>query len=139
VQCIDEWAKSLHQRFGGPIAIALELAKGPIVYALQKYDFLVLFRSTRWRACRIARLARRAGTIPRCRTGFGSSGVTQSDLRRSNRKRRDATLISLTERRRELVDDKTRITNRLTTPSSNTTLRPWTGSINTTRCCSATS
>ena len=43
VACIDEWAKSLQQRFGGPIAIALELAKGPIVYALQKYDFLVLF------------------------------------------------------------------------------------------------
>ena len=40
---IDEWAKSLQQRFGGPIAIALELAKGPIVYALQKYDFFVLF------------------------------------------------------------------------------------------------
>jgi hypothetical protein len=40
---IEEWARSLRQRFGGPIAIALELSKGPIVYALQKYDFLVLF------------------------------------------------------------------------------------------------
>jgi hypothetical protein len=40
---IDEWAKSLQQRFGGPVAVALELAKGPIVAALQKYDFLVLF------------------------------------------------------------------------------------------------
>ena len=40
---IDQWAQSLRQRFGGPIAVALELAKGPIVYALQKYDFLVLF------------------------------------------------------------------------------------------------
>ncbi|MGB8882355.1 MAG: transposase, partial [Azonexus sp.] len=40
---IDEWAKLLHQRFGGTIAVALELAKGPIVYALQKYDFIVLF------------------------------------------------------------------------------------------------
>jgi hypothetical protein len=33
----------LHQRFGGPIALALELAKGPIVSALQKYDFFTLF------------------------------------------------------------------------------------------------
>src|SRR5216684_8858104 len=40
---IDEWAKTLHRRFGGPIAVALELAKGPIVAALQKYDFLTLF------------------------------------------------------------------------------------------------
>ena len=36
---IEEWASGLHRRFGGTIAIALELAKGPIVYALQKYDF----------------------------------------------------------------------------------------------------
>jgi len=43
VDRIEQWALSLHQRFGGPIAIALELTKGPIVYALQKYDFLVLF------------------------------------------------------------------------------------------------
>ena len=40
---IDEWAKGLHQRFGGPIAVALELARGPIVSALQKYDFFTLF------------------------------------------------------------------------------------------------
>jgi len=40
---IDEWAKSLQQRFGGPIAVALELARGPIVAALQKYEFFVLF------------------------------------------------------------------------------------------------
>src|ERR1700692_9306 len=43
VECIDEWARALHQRFGGPIAVALELAKGPIVSALQKYDFFTLF------------------------------------------------------------------------------------------------
>ena len=40
---IDEWASGLYRRFGGPIAVALELASGPIVAALQKYDFLVLF------------------------------------------------------------------------------------------------
>ena len=43
VDDIEHWALALHKRFGGPIAIALELTKGPIVYALQKYDFLVLF------------------------------------------------------------------------------------------------
>ena len=40
---IAEWAKALHQRFGGPIAIALELARGPIVSVLQKHAFLTLF------------------------------------------------------------------------------------------------
>jgi hypothetical protein len=33
----------MHQRFGGPIAIALERSKGPIVYALQTYQFFKLF------------------------------------------------------------------------------------------------
>ena len=40
---IDEWARSLYRRYGGPIAVALELSKGPIVSALQKYDFFVIF------------------------------------------------------------------------------------------------
>jgi hypothetical protein len=43
-ECIDEWARDLRQRFKGkPVALALELDKGPIVSALRKYDFLVLF------------------------------------------------------------------------------------------------
>jgi hypothetical protein len=37
VDCIEQWACSMHERFGGPIAVALELSKGPLVYALQKY------------------------------------------------------------------------------------------------------
>jgi hypothetical protein len=41
---IEAWARSLQQRFAGrPVALWLEIAKGPLVYALQKYDFLVLF------------------------------------------------------------------------------------------------
>jgi hypothetical protein len=40
---IDEWAKALYQRFGGPIAIALELARRPIVSVLQKHAFFTLF------------------------------------------------------------------------------------------------
>ena len=40
---LDEWARSLHRQHGGPIAIALELSKGPIVSVLQKYDFIVIF------------------------------------------------------------------------------------------------
>ncbi len=42
-EAIEVWAQALHQRLGGPIAVALELSEGPIVSALEKYDFLVLF------------------------------------------------------------------------------------------------
>ena len=40
---IETWAQTLHQQFGGLIAVALELTKGPIVSALEKYDFFVIF------------------------------------------------------------------------------------------------
>jgi hypothetical protein len=41
---IDAWARTLRARFQGqPLAVCLELTRGPIVYALQKYDFFVIF------------------------------------------------------------------------------------------------
>jgi transposase len=42
-EAIMQWACSLRDRYGGPIAICVELAKGPLVYALQRCDFFVLF------------------------------------------------------------------------------------------------
>ena len=42
-EVIDAWVKDLHERYGGRIAIAVELSKGPIVAALQKYDFIDIF------------------------------------------------------------------------------------------------
>ena len=114
---IDSWAKSLHQRFGGPIAIALELAKGPIVYALQKYDFFVLFPIN-------------PSTLAKYREAFKPSRAkddpTDAELALDLLLRHPErfapiqpqsvamrTLLSLTEHRRELVGDKTRLTNRL--------------------------
>ena len=42
-EAIDAWVKSLYQRYGGCMAVAVELTKGPIVSALQKYDFIDIF------------------------------------------------------------------------------------------------
>ena len=118
VVAIDQWAHSLRQRFGSPIAVALELAKGPIVYALQKYDFLVLFPIN-------------PATLAKYREAFKPSRAKDDptdaelalDLLMRHPERFAAlqpqsqdmrTLLSLTEHRRELVADKTRFTNRLT-------------------------
>jgi len=46
-EAIAQWAYSLRDRFGGSIAICLELAKGSLVYALQRSEFLVIF-PVRW-------------------------------------------------------------------------------------------
>jgi hypothetical protein len=41
---IEAWGRTLRQRFGGqPVAVCLELTKGPLVSALRKDAFLVLF------------------------------------------------------------------------------------------------
>ena len=42
-EVIDEWVQGLRTRFGGTIAVAVELSKGPIVSALQKHDFIDIF------------------------------------------------------------------------------------------------
>ena len=43
-EAIESWALSLQVRFNNrPIAICLELKAGPIVYALLKYSFIVIF------------------------------------------------------------------------------------------------
>jgi hypothetical protein len=40
----NAWVQTLRTRFHGqPVAVCLELHKGPIVSALRQYDFLVLF------------------------------------------------------------------------------------------------
>src|SRR5436190_1791663 len=41
---LDAWAAQLRSRFGGQlVAVCLEQSRGPLVYALMKYEFLVLF------------------------------------------------------------------------------------------------
>ena len=43
-EAIERWACGLRERFvGQQIAVCLEIARGPLVSALQRYDFLVLF------------------------------------------------------------------------------------------------
>jgi transposase len=43
-EVIDEWANSLRARFPGRcVAVCLEQRKGPLIYALSKYEHLVLF------------------------------------------------------------------------------------------------
>jgi len=114
---IEQWARALHQRFGGRIAVALELAKGPIVYALQKYDFLVLFpiNPTTLAKYRQAFKPSRAKDDP-------TDAELALDLLLRHRERFQPLtpqsvpmrkLCLLVEQRRRLVGDKTRTVNRL--------------------------
>ena len=114
---LDEWARALHGRYGGPIAVALELSKGPIVSVLQKYDFFVIFPVD-------------PTTLAHHRKAFTPSGakddptdaefalkllLTHTEhfkpLRPQSVEMR--TLMTLVEHRRKLMHDRVRLTNRL--------------------------
>jgi len=117
VEEIDEWARSLHRRFSGPIAVALELSKGPIVYALQKYDYFVIFPIN-------------SSTLAKYREAFQPSRAKDDptdaelalDLILRHPERFEPLqpqsieirkLAALVEQRRQLVNDRVRLTNRL--------------------------
>jgi len=117
VEKIDEWAQSLRKKYKPPIAVAVELSKGPIVYALQKYDCFVIFPIN-------------PSTLAKYREAFQPSGAkndpTDAELalnmmlhypeRFKPLKPQSVEmrmLSSLVEQRRSLVNDKTRVTNRL--------------------------
>ena len=117
VEAIDNWAQSLYRRFGGQMAVALELSKGPLVYALQKYDFFVIFPVN-------------PSTLASYRETFTPSGAKDDPtdaeyvldliMRHADcfeplqpQSVEMRTLMSLVEQRRRLVDDRVRTTNRL--------------------------
>ena len=117
VDLIDEWVKSLRKRFGSPIAVAVELTKGPIVSALQKYDFIVIY------PINPATLAKYRETFKPSRAKDDPTDAefaVDLILRHPEYFKRlkplsveMRTLAVLVEKRRMLVNEKVRITNRL--------------------------
>jgi transposase len=118
-QTIDEWATALPLRFGGqPVAVCLEQSRGPLIFALMKYDFLTLYPVN-------------PQTLSKYREAFSPSrhkdDVTDAaylvELLLHHREHLRAwqpdaeqtrTLHYLVEHRRRLVDDRTRLSNRMT-------------------------
>jgi len=116
-EAIDAWVKDLHQQYGGPIAVAVELSKGPIISALQKYDFIDIFPVN-------------PATLAKYREAFQPSRAKDDPtdaelavdillrhpehfkvLKPQSAKMR--ALTTMVEQRRCLVNERIRITNRL--------------------------
>ena len=118
-EAIIEWVAGLRQRFGGQkVAVALEQSRGAVVYALMNYDFIVLYPVN-------------PKTVAKYREAFRVGGAKDdpndaSLLRELVELHRDKLrawlpddeqtrqLALLVEHRRTLVDDQTRLSNRLT-------------------------
>src|SRR5664280_2923095 len=118
-EAVEVWATALERRFGGrPIAVCLEQKRGALVYMLAKYAHLVLFPV-------------HPTTAARYRETFCTSGAKADpsdtasllDLLVRHRERlrplepdtaQTRLLQLLVEQRREVVDQKTAQSNRLT-------------------------
>jgi transposase len=121
---IDAWVQSLRTRFHGqPVAVCLELNKGPIVSALQNYDFLVLFPVNPLTVARY-----REAFTPSQAKDDPTDAELQVELLLKHRDRLTPlvpqsptmrALAQLVEHRRRLVGDKVRLTNRLTSALKN--------------------
>ncbi len=120
VDMINDWAQSLIQRFGSPIAVAVELSKGPIVSALQKFDCFVIYpiNPSTLAKYRQAFTPSRAKDDPTTDAEFAVDLLLRhpdrfKPLRPQSMEMR--ALATLVEQRRTMVDEKNRITNRLRT------------------------
>jgi transposase len=123
-EAIDAWVTTLRTRFNGqPVAICLELTKGPLVSALRTYDFLVLFPINPLMLARY----REAFTPSRAKDD-PTDATLQLELLRTHRDKLQPlnpqsptmrALAQLVEHRRRVVGDKVRITNRLTSTLKN--------------------
>ncbi len=118
-EALQEWASRLRQRFQGrQVAVALEQSRGPLIFALMKYDFLTLYPIN-------------PSTLARYREAFSPSRAKDDprdaeyavELLVHHRERLKAwlpdseqtrTLQYLVEHRRRVVSDRTRTSNRMT-------------------------
>lgn len=123
-EAIDAWVQTLRTRFNGqPVAVCLELNKGPIVSALRTYEFLVLFPVNPLTLAKY----REAFTPSRAKDD-PTDAELQVELLLKHRDKLTPlspqsptmrALAQLVEQRRRLVGDKVRLTNRLTSALKN--------------------
>jgi transposase len=117
-EAIDDWANGLRIRFGNrPVAVCLEQRKGALIYALSKYEHLVLYPID-------------PQMLARLRKAFAPSGAKDDPtdaalavdilLQHLDKLRpwvpedpRTRQLQALVQGRRRLVEQRVRVTNRL--------------------------
>jgi transposase len=116
---LEAWATALRSRFGGrSIAVCLEPSRGPLISALLTYDFLVLYpiHPTTLAKYREAFSPSRAKDDPRDADYLLELLVQHRDRLKAWRPdhAKTRTLQYLVEYRRRLVNDRTRLSNRMT-------------------------
>jgi transposase len=118
-EAIEEWAAGLAARFGeGPVAVALEQSRGALVCALVRYRHLIIYPIAPVASAGFRNFAAPSGS----KSDGQDAGMLLDMLLRHREKFRalrpddeqTRKLQTLVESRRQLVDQKTAVTNRLT-------------------------
>src|SRR5216684_3317552 len=118
-EAIEAWVSTLRTRFSGqPVAVCLELDKGPLVSALRTYDFLGLFPINPLTLARYreALTPSRAKDDPTDAARQLALLLTHRDTLQPLKPQSPAmrALAQLVAHRRRVVNDSVRITHRLT-------------------------
>ena len=116
---IDAWAARLRKRFAGrPIAVCVELARGPIVSALLEYDFFVIFPINPAMLAKYRRAFSPSRAKDDPKDAFLALDLFRHHFDRLSPLRRESAAMRALQRlvhdRRTLVDDRCRLINRLT-------------------------
>jgi transposase len=116
---IDAWAAKLKRRFDGrPIAICVELARGPIVSALLEYEFFVIFPINPAMLSKYRRAFSPSRAKDDPKDAFLALDLFRHHFDRLSPLRRERpamrALQRLVQSRRILVEDRCRLINRLT-------------------------
>jgi len=117
-EAIQEWAAGLQQRFPtGRVAVALESSRGPLVFALSQYEHLVLYPIHPTSAADYRKIFQPSGAKS---DGVDATMHLDMLLRHRDKLRplnpdtpETRALQLLSEDRRQLVDERTRLSNRL--------------------------
>ena len=118
-EALAAWVSELQQRFGGrPVAVALEQSRGAVVHALMSYDFVVLYPVNPKSLAKYREAFRVGGAkddpddaqllleLLTLHHDKLRAWVPDDELTR--------TLVLLVQYRRQLIDERTSLTNRLT-------------------------
>jgi len=116
---IDAWAGRLKERFGGrPVAVCVELARGPIVSALLEYNFFVIFPINPAMLAKYRRAFSPSRAKDDPKDAFLALDLFRHHFDRLSPLRRERpamrALQCLVQGRRSLVEDRCRLINRVT-------------------------
>lgn len=123
-ETLHDWAVGLKARYPNkPVAVACELKKGPLIYALSKYDHIVIFPINPITVAKLRKAFSHSGAKNDPGDAFIQAEILSLHMAKLTPIQPDSesvrALTQLVEYRRSLVQDRVKLTNRITSALKN--------------------